>query len=116
MASNRTWKREYDAIVARSCHGITVSVIWASSLQIENAYDDGGQPIADFSADELACRQALTAARGKGLIQAWSLAEGPNGFSAIVVRFDGAAARNIETTPALAMCWLLLEISPARNQ
>jgi hypothetical protein len=115
MDSTRRWKREYDAIVARSCNGTNVSVIWASSLQIENAYDDGGQPIADFSADELACRQALTAARGKGLIQAWSLAEGPQGFAAMVVRFDGAAARNIETTPAKAMCWLLLEISPARN-
>lgn len=115
MDNTRRWKREYDAIVARSCHGITVSVIWASALEIENAYTDGGAPIPALDADELACRRALTDARGKGLIQAWSLAEGPNGFSAMVVRFDGHAARNIETTPALAMCWLLLEISHRRN-
>jgi hypothetical protein len=116
MAASRTWKREYDGHIARWCRRQTVNAIYGTSvLDVKDVFDESGTPIPDHSTDELACRLAASGARSAGLIQAWSIAEGPNGFSAMVLRFDGQAARNIETTPAAALCWLLFEISQKRN-
>lgn len=110
------WKREFDGIIARKCHNKEVNAIYGKSiLDLVNLFDADGTPIVDYSTDELAGRQAATAARASGLIQAWSLAEGPQGFACIMVRFDGAAVRNIETTPARAYCWALLEVCQRRN-
>jgi hypothetical protein len=114
--SERKWNREYDARIYQACcQHPTLTIYGKSLLDVQNVVDETGAPIPEYDTDEMACRLALSAARRNGLVQAWSIAEGPNGFSCMVLRFDGTAARNIESTPAAAMCWLLLEISQRRN-
>lgn len=113
----KTWKREFDAVLSRQCHGTAIRVMYgASAIDVVDVTDAAtGTPIPAYSLDEVACRIAASAAKAKGLIQAWSISEGPAGFAAVAVRYDGTAVRSLAVGLPEAWAWCLLDICQRRS-
>lgn len=110
------WKKEHNERIATAILGRQVRRIYgANLLQIEQLLDvtdpENVHELPDFSVDLEATVAAARIARHKGLIRAWSLAEGPQGHSAMAMRFDGQCTRGLAPDPAHALAIVLNDVA-----